>query len=82
MSTNDLRAGVSHHASKDDTDDDGVVGVTEDRDDVGHEVDRQRQVGEEQEQSDTYSSSKGAVAGESVNESGGVGHDASGIAQS
>jgi hypothetical protein len=81
VSANDPSAGVSHHTSKDDTDDDDVVCVTDDRDDVGHEVDRERQVAEQEEQSEAYSSSKAAVAGESVNEPDGVGHNTCGIVQ-
>ena len=81
MSANDLRAGVSHHTSKDDTDDDDVVCVPDDGDDVGHQVDREREVGEQDEQSEAYSSSKPWVAGESVNEPDGVGDDAGGITQ-
>ena len=51
------------------------------RDDVGHEVDRKREVGEQEEQSEAHSSSKAGVDGESVNEPDGVGHDAGGITQ-
>jgi hypothetical protein len=55
VSTDNVRAGVKHDASKDETD--GVVGVTEDGDEVGHEVDGERQVGDEQEQPDANATS-------------------------
>jgi hypothetical protein len=81
VSANDLGAGVSDHTAKHDADDDDVVGVPDDRDDVGHNVDRECEVGEQDEQAQAYSSSEAGVAGESVNEPDGVGHDAGGITQ-
>jgi hypothetical protein len=50
VSTDNVRGGVAHDASKDETDDNGVVGVSEDAgDEVGHKVDGERQVGDEQD---------------------------------
>jgi AraC-like DNA-binding protein len=51
-----------------DGDDDGVVGVADDGNEVGHQVDRRDQVGQQQPQPDAYPSGQGGVGGEAFEE--------------
>lgn len=62
----DDRAQRQHH-------DDRVVGVAEDRDEVGNQVDRKHQVDQEQHQPDTDATGEFSVSGQPSQQYDGVG---------
>jgi hypothetical protein len=59
-----VRSGPADHRSQDERDEDRVVGVAEDRDEVGDQVDRHRQVGEQAPQPEAYAAGQRGVARE------------------
>ena len=65
---NGLGSSAPNHASQHESDEDRVVGVAEDRHEVGNEVHRERQIAEEQEQSKSNRAAQRRVTAESADE--------------
>lgn len=65
MPSDGVEAGSADGGAEHRDDDDGVVGVAEDRDEVGDEVDGQGQVGQQEAQSDADAAGQVAVSGRS-----------------
>ena len=77
----DVWSSATDHAAEDEADDDGVVGIAEDGDEVGDEVDGDREVAKEEVEADAGTTMQVAVAGEAMDEADGVRQDPHGIAE-
>lgn len=68
-----VEPGTAAEAAQDGGDDDGVVGVPEDVDEVRHQVDGQREVGQQQPKPDADAAGECLVSGQSPDEAQDVG---------
>lgn len=73
MAVERVGAGVAGNRAQDEGDHDGVVGVADDRHEVGDDVDRGGQVHQQQHQPDSDPGGHGLVGGEAADESQQVG---------
>ena len=81
MLPHDFGSSAPNHASQDESDDDRIIRVADDRHKVGNEVDRDRQVAEPQEQSKPDRPAYGLIAAELADEPDRVRHDSRRVAQ-
>lgn len=68
LRSHSIEAGSAHDAAQGCGDDDGVVGVTEDRDEVRDQIDRHRQVSKQQTKADPHTSRQRLVSSEAMDQ--------------
>jgi hypothetical protein len=73
MGVHRVDAGTPHDAAYHGDDDDRVIGVADNRDDIGDEIDREGKVGEEQCEANPDSAWEGPVTGEPADEAKHIG---------
>jgi len=75
------RPGDAHHVSQHERGDDRVVGEADDRDDVGNDVDRRREIGEERPYQPAGPALDVGISGEPPDESNRVGKQSNGAGE-
>jgi len=81
VSANGIWSGSADNAAEHDANDDGIVGVSEDRNEVWNEIDRDGEISQEHKEADPHPSADASITGKTTHESDRVGHDADCIAQ-
>jgi hypothetical protein len=79
--SNRLQSGPPYDRAQDGCDDDRIIGVTEDRDEVRHEIDGKGQIGQEQREPYAHSSGQGGVGGQATDQAQHVGQQPQRLAE-